>query len=582
MSPTLKIKVTPTPKIRGKMDVRFPANVYALTPLLIDRAGGNYTLSLDMNVFIDEMTLSFQPKDATLTALAALDSTAGLLTQTGADTFAKRTLTAGAALTVTDGDGVSGNPTVAVTDAELLALAGVTSAADRLFYFTGSGTGSLATFTSFGRSLVDDADASAARTTLGLVIGTNVQAFDPDLSAVAGLAATGLIARTAAGAASARTITGTANQITVTNGDGVAGNPTLSIPSNAALPGSPTTTTQTPSDNSTKIATTAYVDAQVAGSVAGVSSLNGQTGALVFTAPPQGRLTLQTGTPVMTATQSAKTTIYYTPYVGNQVPIYNGTNMVPTAVSEISVATTDTTKNPAAIGASKVNDWFVWNDSGTIRLSHGPDWTNDTTRSAGTALVMVNGIWLNSASITNGPAASRGTYVGTTRSNASSQLNWIYGGLATGGTMADFAIWNAYNRVRVDTMVRDSTASWTYAVANTWRAANGSATMRVNAVRGLDEDGIDATYYGLANAGAGSFGSQGVGLNSTSAPSGITPSFGGAVFLVPGPANYRGLMGLGYNYVSAIEFNNSTTANTYYGNAGVAFFQTGFFATLMQ
>jgi hypothetical protein len=52
--------------------------------------------------------------------------------------------------------------------------------------------------------------------------------------------ANGLMTRTAAGTYAARTITGTTNQITVTNGDGVSGNPTLSTPQDIHTGASPT------------------------------------------------------------------------------------------------------------------------------------------------------------------------------------------------------------------------------------------------------------------------------------------------------------------------------------------------------
>ena len=69
-------------------------------------------------------------------------------------------------------------------------------------------------------------DASTARTNLGLAIGTDVQAFDSDLTAVAGLSSTGIISRTGTGTAAVRTITASTG-ISISNGDGVSGNPTI-------------------------------------------------------------------------------------------------------------------------------------------------------------------------------------------------------------------------------------------------------------------------------------------------------------------------------------------------------------------
>lgn len=191
--------------------------------------------------------------------------------------------------------------------ANLTALAGLVGASDRAFYFTGSGALSLYTLTTFGRTLAALADAAALRTAGGLVIGTDVQAFHANLTALAGLSlvsdrlpyanGTGTLALATytsfartwdalADAAAGRTALslGTAALISSTAGGDLAG--TL------------------PSPTVAKITTTTGPTSLTIGAVADGETLK-RSGSSVIGYTPSGGVALGSATPLVDATAGA-------------------------------------------------------------------------------------------------------------------------------------------------------------------------------------------------------------------------------------------------------------------------------------
>jgi hypothetical protein len=298
--------------------------------------------------------------------------------------------------------------------------------------------------------------------------------------------------------------------------------------------------------------------------------------------PPGGRLTLTSATPVLSSDVSGATTVYYTPYLDQWAPLYDGTAFVMTNLGgELSQATTDTAKSPAACTTNSNYDLFLWNDNGTLRCTRGPAWSSSTSRGTGagtTELERVQGIWVNKVAITNGPAAQRGTYVGTIRTNASSQVDFKLGGAGAGGTKGVLGIWNAYNRRRVLAYAAETTDSWTY-TTNTWRQANNSSGNQIDLVRGLNEDLVQASVLSLLSHSAGGFwAAVGVGISSStvnSAQVSGTGSFSGSASSCT--AQYAGNPGIGLYEIRRLEIVQAaaTGTMTWYGDGGQTFFNTG-------
>ena len=122
----------------------------------------------------------------------------------------------------------------------------------------------------------------------GTVEGSSAQPYDLDLKAIADLTTTGMISRTSGGAMATRTITGTATRISVSNGNGVSGNPTLDLITTAVTAG-----------NYNTESLTSVSGAGGSGEPFGTQTVN----ATKFTVDDRGRLTSATNVPIATAVE---------------------------------------------------------------------------------------------------------------------------------------------------------------------------------------------------------------------------------------------------------------------------------------
>lgn len=297
--------------------------------------------------------------------------------------------------------------------------------------------------------------------------------------------------------------------------------------------------------------------------------------------PPQGRLTLTSGVPVLTSDVTAAGTVYYTPYLGNSLPVYNGVGWTMSTFSELSL----TLNNPAhAINSNY--DLFVASDSGTLRLCTGPAWVSDTSRGtgAGTTQIAINaGFYSNVVSMTCRygastftVAANYGLYVGTFRTTgivAQTEMTFAPAA-AAGGTNNHLFLWNMYNRVPIAAVERDSTDTWVYA-SSTIRSENGNANNSINVLVGLNEDRFEVVFsqQGVTANSVVDTQMAGIGLDSNSAiASGSLPgiyenSYGNSSIVRQASSYYKGLSGLGFHTFYALEATPTNTV-TYIGDNG--------------
>lgn len=249
-------------------------------------------------------------------------------------------------------------------------------------------------------------------------------------------------------------------------------------------------------------AATAPTSGQVLTATAGTTATwqtpaAGGTGAVGV---PCGRLTLTTGVPVTTADVTGATTIYYTPYCGNNIPLWNGSAWAATTFTQVSLAL-------GTLTSGLPYDVFGFLNTGALNTELLA-WTNDSTRA--TAITLQDGMYCKSGDHTR-------LYLGTFYTTSTTATEDSKGGTTT-QIGAKRYVWNMYNRRSRPMAVFDSTDNWSY-TTGTIRQANAAAGNKMSFILGLAEDTVSASLTSCVNLTANSArGAQSlIGLDTTSA-----------------------------------------------------------------
>ena len=255
----------------------------------------------------------------------------------------------------------------------------------------------------------------------------------------------------------------------------------------------------------------------------GTAWLSAQPSTSIGNVFSSGRLTVSSGVPVPT-TDISTSTIYYTPYNGDRISLYDGTSWSAYSFTERTLAL-------GTLISGRNYDVFMYNNSGTLTLE-SLAWTSNTARA--TSLTLTDGVYLRTGSLTR-------RYLGTFRTTSTT---------TTADSLNNRLVWNANNQVeravKMDTYTYYGYTGHTY-TAGAWRAWNNDSGLIIGYVVGLDR-GISV-----------GFGCAGSGYTSQAAAwDGGTPGYDSVDVTGRAGRTYSTRTSvLGYHFVRMMEYGSS-------------------------